>query len=281
VCFQQHWKEVNEAKNTKKKLQWIERNFTEFDGTRFKITSVAKETPFILNLSVGVPYFKDLEKFDCLGHLEKVYGKGLLKEAEMNFDFTIQTDLSEADEKTWDEQLTQLAAVKRNAFASVCEKLFSDSLDGKEAGAVEINITKKDKLYLVTKKDRVLFIFALEIKSDQVISDLFLNEMVDIRKKPDMSMCPTVVFTKNPPDDIKEFDAGERPFFIFSLFHRHFKGAKMDSAIDLMCEFRTYLSYHIKCSKAHIHCRMRTKTEGWKKVMARANIEQNGKKRRK
>jgi len=281
VCFQQHWKEVNEAKNTKKKLQWIERNFTEFDGTRFKITSTAKETPFIVNLSVGVPYFKDLEKFDCLGHLAKVYGKGLLKEAEMNFDFTIQTDLSEVDEKCWEEQLTQLASVKRNAFASVCEKMFNDSLDEKETGSVEINITKRDKLYLVPKKDRVLFIFALDIKSDQVISDLFLNEMVDIRKKPDMSMCPMVVFTKNQPEDIKQFEAGEGPFFIFSLFHRHFQGAKKESAIDLMCEFRTYLSYHIKCSKAHIHCRMRTKTEGWKKVMARANIEQSGKKRRK
>jgi len=281
VCFQHHWEETNKFKNSKKKLQWIERLFTEFDGTRFKITSVAKETPFIINLSVGVPYFKDLEKFDCLGHLGKVYGKGLLKEPEMNFDFTIQTDLSEVDEKSWDEQLTKLASVKRNAFASVCEKMFNDSLGEKETDSIEINITKKDKLYLTAKKDRVLFCYALDIKSDRIITDLFLNEMVDIRKKPDMSMCPAVTYSKNAPPYLKDFDAGEGPFFIFTLFHRHFKGDKMDKAIDLMCEFRTYLSYHIKCSKAHIHCRMRTKTEGWKKVMARANIEQSGKRRRK
>jgi len=282
VCFEQRLKEVNVAKTSKKKLQWVERNFTEFDGTRFKISSTpkAKGTPFLLNLSVAVPYFKDLEKFDVLSYLEKIYGKDLQKEPEMNFDFTIQTDLSEVDEKEWDVKLGQLASAKRNAFASACEKMFNDSLDNKASEAAEISITKKDKLYLFGKKDRVLFCFALDIKSDQVISNLFLNEMVDTRKKPDMSMCPGVNFTKKAPDELKEFDTGDGPYFIFTLYHRHFKGSNMDKAIDLMCEFRTYLSYHIKCSKAHIHCRMRSKTEGWKKVMARANIDAPKKKRR-
>jgi len=280
VCFERRLKEVNVAKNSKKRLQWVERNFTEFDGTRYKISSVGKETPYLLNLSVTVPYFKDLEKFDCLEYLGKIYGKKLLKEPEMNFDFTIQTDLSEVDEKEWEVDLSQLASIKRNAFACACEKMFSDSISGKETEAAEINITKKDKLYLFGKKDRVLFCFALDIKSDQVITDLFLNEMVDIRKKPDMSACPTVSLLKNAPDEIKGLNAGDGPFFVFTLFHRHFNGPNMNKAIDLMCEFRTYLSYHIKCSKAHIHTRMRAKTEGWKKVMSRANID-GPKKRRK
>jgi len=281
VSFEQRLKEVNFAKTKKKKLQWVERNFTEFDGTRYKISSSTnKETPNILNLSVAVPYFKDLARFEPLAYLGKIYGESLLKEPEMNFDFTIQTDLSEVDEKEWEGRLDQLASVKRNAFASACEKMFYDSLDGKDCETAEISITKKDKLYLSGKKDRVLFIFALDIKSDQVISDLFLNEMVDIRKKPDMSACPAVSLAKKAPDEIKQFKTGDGPFFIFTLFHRHFKGANMGKAIDLMSEFRTYLSYHIKCSKAHIHCRMRSKTEGWKKVMARANID-GPKKRRK
>jgi len=281
VCFERRLKEVNGAKGKKKKLQWVERNFTEFDGTRFKISSSTnKETPYILNLSVRVPYFKDVQKFDCHAHLEKIYGKSLQKEPEMNFDFTITTDLSEVDEKAWDETLTQLASVKRNTFACACEKMFNDSLDGKDSEAAEISITKKDKLYIFGKKDRVIFCYALNIQSDTIITDLFLNEMVDIRKKPDMSACPTVNLAKKAPEEIKAFEAGDGPFFIFTLYHRHFKTpANMNKAIDLMCEFRTYLSYHIKCSKAHIHCRMRSKTEGWKKVMARANID-SGKKRR-
>jgi len=280
VCFERRLKEVNVAKNSKKRLQWVERNFTEFDGTRYKICSTGKETPYLLNLSVIIPYFKDLEKFDCLGYLGKIYGKKLLEEPEMNFDLTIQTDLSEVDEKEWEVDLYQLASIKRNAFACACEKMFSDSISGKESEAAEINITQKDKLYLFGKKDRVLFCFALDIKSDQVITDLFLNEMVDIRKKPDMSACPAVSLLKNAPDEIKGLNAGDGPFFVFILFHRHFNGPNMSKAIDLMCEFRTYLSYHIKCSKAHIHTRMRAKTEGWKKVMSRANID-GPKKRRK
>merc|ERR1719193_2171326 len=101
VCFLARLKEINEVKGTKKRLQWVERNFTEFDGTRFKISTVAKDKQHMLNLSVALPYFKDLEKFDPIGHLSKIYGERLLKEAEMNFDFTVQTDL--ADEKVdWD-----------------------------------------------------------------------------------------------------------------------------------------------------------------------------------
>jgi len=279
VCFERRLKEVQQARNSKKKLQWIERNFTEFDGTRFKISSVAKDKPHMLNLSVSVPYYKDLAKFEPMTHLSKIYGDRLQKESEMNFDFTIQTDFS--DEKVeWDDVLTQLASVKRNAFACVCEQMFDTSLAEKECEAVEINITKKDKLYLSAKKDRVLFFFNINIEIDAVLTELFLNEMVDIRKKPDMSACPHVSYTKKAPGELKEFDTSGGTFFIFTLFHRHFKGKKMDSAIDLMCEFRTYLSYHIKCAKAHIHCRMRTKTEGWKKVMARANVEPTKKRRK-
>lgn len=279
VCFKQRLKEVNEAKNSKKRLQWVERNFTEFDGTRFKISTVSKDKQHMLNLSVCLPYFKDLEKFDPIGHLSKIYGDRLQKEPEMNFDFTVQTDLS--DEKVeWDELLYQLASVKRNAFASACEKMFDASFAGTGGESVEINITKRDKLYLVAKKDRVLFIFALDIQIDRVLTELFLNEMVDYRKKPDMSACPQVQFTKNVPADLKEFNTGHESFFIFTLFQRHFKGKKMGPAIDMMSEFRTYLSYHIKCAKAHIHCRMRKKTEGWKKVMARANVEQPKKRRK-
>jgi actin related protein 2/3 complex subunit 2 len=278
VCFKQRLKEVEQARNSKKKLQWIERNFTEFDGTRFKISSVAKDKQHMLNLSVSVPYYKDLAKFDPMTHLSKIYGDRLQKESEMNFDFTIQTDLS--DEKVeWDDLFTQLASVKRNAFACVCEKMFDSSLAGKEEAA-EISITNKDKLYLCAKKDRVLFIFSLNIDIDAVLTELFLNEMVDSRKKPDLSACPQVNYVKKAPIDLKEFDTGDGTFFIFTLFQRHFKGKKMDSAIDLMCEFRTYLSYHVKCAKAHIHCRMRTKTEGWKKVMARANVETTKKRRK-
>ena len=50
------------------------------------------------------------------------------------------------------------------------------------------------------------------------------------------------------------------------LFPRHYDGAKSDSTIDLIHTFRDYLHYHIKCSKAYLHQRMRASTAELLKV---------------
>jgi actin related protein 2/3 complex subunit 2 len=55
------------------------------------------------------------------------------------------------------------------------------------------------------------------------------------------------------------------------LFPRHFEGAKRDSTIDLIHTFRDYLHYHIKCSKAYLHQRMRARTSALLKVRAAAS----------
>ena len=51
------------------------------------------------------------------------------------------------------------------------------------------------------------------------------------------------------------------------LFARHFtQPAQRQATIQLIQFFRDYLHYHIKCSKAYMHSRMRAKVESWLKV---------------
>ena len=57
------------------------------------------------------------------------------------------------------------------------------------------------------------------------------------------------------------------------LFSRHFGGNKRDSTIDLIQTFRDYLHYHIKCSKAYLHSRMRHNVSDFLKVLNRAKPE--------
>ncbi|GAA6087333.1 actin-related protein 2/3 complex subunit 2 [Tachysurus ichikawai] len=54
------------------------------------------------------------------------------------------------------------------------------------------------------------------------------------------------------------------------LFPRHTNTNARDNTINLIHTFRDYLHYHIKCSKAYIHTRMRAKTSEFLKVLNRA-----------
>ncbi len=60
------------------------------------------------------------------------------------------------------------------------------------------------------------------------------------------------------------------------LFPRHFQGDKAENCISKIELFRDYLHYHIKCSKAYTHSRMRTRVADLLKVLNRAKPEQKG-----
>lgn len=58
------------------------------------------------------------------------------------------------------------------------------------------------------------------------------------------------------------------------LFPRHFQHADVaSSTISHIQLFRDYLHYHIKCSKAYMHSRMRHRVSEFQKVLNRAKTE--------
>ena len=62
-------------------------------------------------------------------------------------------------------------------------------------------------------------------------------------------------------------------YITFVLNPRHTSAETRDNTIDLIHTLRNYLHYHIKCSKAYIHSRMRAKTNDFLKVLNRARPE--------
>lgn len=57
------------------------------------------------------------------------------------------------------------------------------------------------------------------------------------------------------------------------LTPRHISRATRDNTINLISMLRNYLHYHLKCSKAYMHQRMRAKTNDFLKVLNRAKPE--------
>ena len=61
----------------------------------------------------------------------------------------------------------------------------------------------------------------------------------------------------------------------FILFPRHFTNpAVAESTISHIQNFRDYLHYHIKCSKAYMHSRKRFCVSEFQKVLNRAKAKQ-------
>jgi actin related protein 2/3 complex subunit 2 len=127
------------------------------------------------------------------------------------------------------------------------------------------------------KKDRVTVIFSTVFRDDDdiVIGKIFMQEFKEGRRQ--YQQAPQVLFShKEPPMELQGTDArtGDNIGYItFVLFPRHTSPSARDNTINLIHTLRDYLHYHIKCSKAYIHSRMRAKTSDFLKVLNRARPE--------
>ena len=105
------------------------------------------------------------------------------------------------------------------------------------------------------------------------------QEFVDARRQPSIQNAPQVLYSsRDPPLEIRH-DPGLRNsddigYVTFVLFPRHFGNAEIAAATISQTQlFRDYLHYHIKCSKAYMHSRMRFRVTEFQKVLNRAKTE--------
>ena len=107
----------------------------------------------------------------------------------------------------------------------------------------------------------------------------FPQEFVDARRQPSIQTAPQVLYSsRDPPLEIRDVpdlrNSDEIGYVTFVLFPRHFANSTIASAtISHIQLFRDYLHYHIKCSKAYMHSRMRHRVSEFQKVLNRAKME--------
>jgi len=250
-------------------------NVADFDGVLYRISN-PKDDKTKVNVSISLKFYKELQEHGADTVLKREYGD-LLVAADDGFDVTVQIDLANIPEN-WEEIVKKCGLLKRNCFAAVFEKYFEFQEQGEEGQQKAVIHYRDDEtMYVEAKSDRVTVIFSTIFKdaSDIILSEVFMREFREGKKA--SSTAPTVLFNnKEPPEDLKLTDArtGDGVGYItFVLFPRHTRKDTRDNSIDLIHLFRDYLHYHLKCSKAYIHSRMRAKTSDFLKVLNRAKIE--------
>jgi len=261
---------------TEGKYESVEMIIADFDGVTFHVHTPNAEAKNIMHISMSMKCYSELKKYGVDDVMQKTY-PNFITSTENGYDVTLEVDCAQppADKA---KTARDLALLKRHALAAPFYKVFSD-IEGKKPGQlVEIRYRDEEAFFIKPETDRCIVIFNIQFKDtdDIVFAKVFLQEYQDARKT--MSNAPSVIYSqKEPPLELKgvrNLKVGENNGFVsFVLFAPHITGGKKEKTIDNIQTFRNYLHYHIKCSKAFMHTRMRNRVKQFLQVLNRAKSD--------
>jgi len=260
---------------TEGKFDSVEAIIADFDGVTFHLFTDANSKN-LLNISVSIKCWRELQKYGVDDIMKRQYGNYLVS-TEQSYNATVQIDCAQPPQDKANFA-RNIALMKRHALAAPFYKVFGD-IEGKKPGnMVEIQYRDDEAFYLKPETDRCIVIFSIQFKDpdDVVLAKIFLQEYADARKT--MSNAPSVSYSqKEPPLELKgvrNLRVGDSQGFVsFVLFQPHIAAAKREKTIDNIMTFRNYLHYHLKCSKAFLHTRMRNRVRTFLQVLNRAKSE--------
>jgi len=254
------------------KYESLNITIADFDGVTFNLKT-DDNNKALVKVSMSMKAYSELKKYGVDDVMKKSYGNNL-STPETGYDVAVDVDTSKSADSA--KLAREVSLLKRNAFAAPFYRSFADIEAKKPAGPlIEIKYRDDEALYLKAEADRVIVIFSIMFKDadDVVFAKLFLQEYQDVRKV--MNNVPSVLFSqKEPPLELKGVKnlrvLDGQGFVSFVLFAPHITGTKKEKTIDNIQTFRNYLHYHIKCSKAFMHTRMRNRVKSFLQVLNRA-----------
>ncbi|KAJ7623364.1 arp2/3 complex 34 kDa subunit [Roridomyces roridus] len=264
----------------------VDVQFVDYDGVRFHLSTPERKS--VLLLSMHIRCWDELVQYGAIDVLRREYGALLQPQPEPEYSVSLEIDLEQlpASPEDRDAFVMSIALFKRNALAAPFEHAFA-SQKGLESAAtgsgelMQIHYRDEEAIYIQASHDRVTVIFSTVFRdeTDRIYGKVFLQEFVDARRQPSIQNAPQVLYSnRDPPLEIRHLpdlrNTEDTGYVTFVLFPRHFGNATVASGtISHIQLFRDYLHYHIKCSKAYMHSRMRHRVAEFQKVLNRAKTE--------
>jgi len=268
-------------------------NFADFDSTFFQVVCEDRKNIIV---SLQLSYWHILEESNVIGYLDDIYGKCVSvtrlgearAETDMVYNISLNIDIDElaaASEDDREHTIREVSKLRRNCFAAAFNVHFEAHKARQNTTEVVIPFRDQETMFIKAKSDHVVVIFSTTFKdkTDQVLAKEFLQSFHDAKIGSRAGLNPpNVILSKDPPKEIATHDkalTGDHVYYLtFVLQNAHVEqDKKASNTIDLIHTFRTYLHYHIKCSKAYIHARMRKKTAEFEQILNRAKPEKKTK----
>jgi len=274
---------LNQRREAENKKEVLDVVLADFDGVKMHLSNQSPEQRSVVTLSLSWRCVGVLLKNGGSDDLKTMYGSMLQASPENGYDISILFDVDNlpGNKEKFPESASLL---KRHLLAAPFKKAFAAVEKGQNFPMLAIDYRDDEAIYIKGEPERVTVVFSIMFRDadDQVFAKIFLQEFADARRN--MSNAPAVSFSsKEAPGELKGVAGvkeGEGHGFVtFVLFANHIKNA--EKSINTIQTFRDYLHYHIKCSKAYLHNRMRTKVEAFLQVLNRARPTDVGPKEKK
>ncbi|KAI8095363.1 Arp2/3 complex, 34 kd subunit p34-Arc-domain-containing protein [Thamnidium elegans] len=281
-------KNTLEARLKEEKLEPVDMTVADFDGVTYRIST--PDSKSIINISLGWACAAELFAHGAKDVLRREYGNLLLDTPEQGYDVTLSIDLEavSTDAEAREEIIRKVSLLKRNLLAAPFERAFAEQEQCEKEQKTEIkselmavHYRQEEAIYIKSNFDRITVIFSTTFKdeTDKIFGKVFLQEFVDARRRvPALQNAPQVLYSlREPPLELRHLnlkDSDDVSYVTFVLFPNHFvTGDVREETISRIQIFRDYLHYHIKCSKAYMHTRMRARVRDFLKVLNRAKPE--------
>ncbi|KIK08998.1 hypothetical protein K443DRAFT_672043 [Laccaria amethystina LaAM-08-1] len=259
--------------------------FVDYDGVRFHLTTPEHKTGLLLSMHIRC--WDELVRYGAMDVLKREYGGLLAGQAEPEYNVSLEIDLEQvpADPGARDDFVMSIALFKRNALAAPFERAFKTQKELEASGAgrgelMQIHYRDEEAIYVQAAHDRVTVIFStiFQEETDRIFGRVFLQEFVDARRSPSINAPQVLYSNRDPPLEIRDVpglrNTEDIGYVTFVVSPRHFTNPERASAtISHIQLFRDYLHYHIKCSKAYMHSRMRHRVTEFQKILNRAKTE--------
>jgi len=244
----------------------------DFDDVSYRIV-VDKSNLDAVKLSVNIPPYQRFKDKGGQAALDKYYGEFKCG-AETGFDITLNINCLNV--KDPEATIKNLSLVKSRITGGAFDNPFSGLMEDKKVEKFKFDLRADTTIFFCPLADRVTVIFEVnfQVKMDQVIANVMLKEFVAARKN--IGRAPPCTWEQNPPAELKEFGISQNKgclgYMSFAILKSHLEKGKQEAVIAVLQTFRTYLQYHIKCSKSYFHSKMRKRVIELVKVLNRAKV---------
>lgn len=261
------------------KREPIDVRLCDFDDASYRVV-IDKDSKNLLQVSLGLPCYSTIKDFGADEAVKAAFGEHVATTPFTGYDVTIQVDLDKEEKK--DEITKKLTLLKPIVIGGVFKHFYSKLGKGEAPAApFKFDLRRDTTVFFIPDKDRVVTVFALDFteKVDKAIAKSFMQEFVDVRKT--LNFAPPAQWTLGttaPPAELKAFGITEAQkntlgWFSLAILKEHVaKEDLLNKVVEVLQSFRTFLQYHIKCSKSYFHSRMRARCRDLLKVLNRAKL---------
>lgn len=270
----------------------LDYNLVEFDDVHYHIQASSSDAQSML-LSLGLPspppeaVLSGGLPFGAIEAVKATCGSvaQITDPAESGFQLTLKLDLSKlpANEDDCVQLMIRVACLRaivmgaplREVLKHLAAKVVAPEADRLMA----VVHRPRESFFVIPQPEKVTVVFPMRFKdsNDSVLATSFLQEFMEARRTGGLHTAPSCQWSPHPPLELKGAPAhaldANSGFVSFVIFPRHVEGDKLDKTVWSLCTFHAYVSYHVKCSKAFMHTRMRRRVEMLIQALNRAKPE--------